>query len=534
MPSLSILAGVFWRRASLQLETGIRPGPTLAGLVIGVIAFPSLAAPPAASIAFLSTDPLVTQARQALETADLAELAARLEDPEPIAGAIDHRSREELAEIIRRLRFEYSLDAAGLTESVRGTVADATTDEVAAWADEAGLRTRLIEGREFFHRRAAKNLFLFSQAARRRRDAVQPPVPATWQLVDHVREVVAAAGDPAASLLPIRHRIRHTITVDPSHPAIVPGARVRVWMPFPQECGLQRDVRLIETRPGPARMAPAGLLEPDAAGALQRSVCVDVVIENPPQPLVFSEEFEVVTTASYRPLCPTAARPLPADWGNAYLEERPPHIVFTPEIRAAVADAVGSSTNPLERARLIFRWVSRSIPWNAEDEYSTIPSLAVHGFNRRRGDCGVQNSVFITMCRIAGIPARWQSGFQTRPDLGIGMHDWAEIYLPPWGWLPADASYGMQPDDDPGIAFFFCGGRDSHRIIINLDWGQELWPPLKGLRAEPADFQRGEVEVDGQPLYFDAWSSETTVVHQHMPSTIEASLRGPVPPGPRR
>ena len=42
-------------------------------------------------------------------------------------------------------------------------------------------------------------------------------------------------------------------------------------------------------------------------------------------------------------------------------------------------------------------------------------------------------------------------------------------------------------------------------MIVNLDWGRELFPPKPSLRSEPADFQRGEVEVDGQNLYYDLW-----------------------------
>jgi transglutaminase-like putative cysteine protease len=187
-----------------------------------------------------------------------------------------------------------------------------------------------------------------------------------------------------------------------------------------------------------------------------------------------------------------------------------PHIVFTPEIRKQVASIIGKETNALAQARKIFRWVSANVPWNGEDEYCIIPSLAVKGFTARRGDCGVQNTVFVTLCRIAGIPARWQSGFETKPGQW-GMHDWAEIYIAPWGWLPADASYGVQNSKDPRIADFYCGHQDSYRLIVNLDWGRDLIPPKASLRSEPADFQRGEVEVDGRNLYFDQWEAKTEV-----------------------
>ena len=488
------------------------PGVRLLAVALSVGCWPAgrpSADPPAASAAFTSGDPLVVAARGLLDDGDLSDIERMLRN-EPRVG--DVPARDELAEIVRRLRHEYALDQDGLAAAARAVVPDATDDELGAWVREARLESRTIDGRRLFHRRAPQNLFLFSTTARGRRDAFRPPEPQAWSLVDHVRAACAEAQRTGATeVLPVHQRVTHTITVEPGHPAIRPGARVKAWLPFPQETALQRDVRLVEAGPGEARIAPPGRLDPAADGCLQRTVFLETVVADPPQPLVFREIFEFVSWAFCPDLEEALAAPLPAGWGTAYLGERPPHIVFTPEIRRQVEELVGDEPNPLVRARRIFRWVSRAIPWHAEDEYSTIPSLAVRGFKARRGDCGVQNTVFVTMCRIAGIPARWQSGFQTRPDVGIGMHDWAEIHVAPWGWIPADASYGIQAADDPRIADFFCGGRDSHRLIVNLDWGRELCPPVVALRSEPADFQRGEVEVDGRNLYFDGWSSRTTV-----------------------
>jgi hypothetical protein len=42
-------------------------------------------------------------------------------------------------------------------------------------------------------------------------------------------------------------------------------------------------------------------------------------------------------------------------------------------------------------------------------------------------------------------------------------------------------------------------------MIVNTDYGCPLVPPKQSLRSEPADFQRGEVEIDGRNLYFDEW-----------------------------
>ena len=63
----------------------------------------------------------------------------------------------------------------------------------------------------------------------------------------------------------------------------------------------------------------------------------------------------------------------------------------------------------------------------------------------------------------------------------------------------------MQKSDDPKIKDFYFGHQDSYRTIVNLDYGQRLIPPKNSFRSEPADFQRGEVEMDGKNIYFDGW-----------------------------
>lgn len=466
-----------------------------------------------ASVAFTSQDPRVLEALELIRSGDFRAAEKGLSAEDPQADAAARRARSELIEIINRIRHEYSLESAGLLAKVKKVIPDVTVEEVERWATETKARFLVIDGTKFYFRREPQNIFLFSkQAIERRAQAGGAPTKSAWQLTDHLKQVIAAADQSdSAEVLPVKHRFTHTITIGGNHPKIMAGSTVRVWMPFAQEYRQQRDVRLVSASPKPTLIAPVGVDGHPVSGGAQRSVYFEQVVEDPTQPLVFQEVFEYTSFAYYPKLDASQVEPLPNDWRNAYLSERPPHIVFAPEISDEVAAIVGAETNPLIKARKIFRWVSLNIPWNAEDEYCIIPSLAVKGFDARCGDCGVQNTLFITMCRIAGIPARWQSGFETKPGSRWGMHDWAEIYIAPWGWLPADASYGIQRSDDPRVADFYCGHQDSYRLIVNLDWGRELFPPKESLRSEPADFQRGEVEVDGQNLYFNEWEAKSEV-----------------------
>ncbi len=463
--------------------------------------------PPAASAAFTSQDPVVRKAMALMNSGKFQKAEALLGTSNRPGDAETRCARAEALEVIRRTRIEYSLDAPGLLAKVRKSVPDATAREVDRWARDSRARYRVIDGQKFYFRREPQNIWLFCAEARARRaKAGNAPAEPKWKLTDHLRAVVDEAERTGqVEVFPVRHRVTFTLILRPNTPGVNAGSQVRVWLPYPQEYRQQREVKLLSASPEPKVIAPNAVEGNPLGGAPQRTVYMEQRVADPGKPMEFKEVFEYNSFAYYPRLDEARVQPLPADWNGACLGERPPHIVFTPALRRQAARIVGNETNALAKARKIFRWVSASIKWNAEDEYCIIPSFAIKGFTAGRGDCGVQGTVFVTLCRIAGIPARWQSGWETKPTASWGMHDWAEIYIAPWGWLPADASYGVQKSDDPRIADFYCGHQDSYRTIFNLDWGREFVPPMQGLRSEPADLQRGEVEVDGRTLYLNQW-----------------------------
>ena len=111
----------------------------------------------------------------------------------------------------------------------------------------------------------------------------------------------------------------------------------------------------------------------------------------------------------------------------------------------------------------------------------------------------------MTLCRYNGIPAGWESGWTT-DRVYQGMHDWCRIYIAPYGWLPVDQSYGLLDSQDEAVKWFYFGNIDSYRLVVNQDYGRELYPKKIFFRSETVDFQRGEVEYRGGNLYFDKWS----------------------------
>ncbi|MBK9118326.1 MAG: serine hydrolase [Phycisphaerales bacterium] len=410
-------------------------------------------------------------------------------------------------EVLRRIRLDYALAPEALLERIRRSVPDATAADIERWRASGALQHREIDGQVRYFGREPGNLFRFTPEAAARRTPVPPPASAKFDLPAHLARLLVAARDErglsdrpnrqAGLTYPVHHRVTYEVRVPEDHPRVKPGARVRAWLPFPQEYGAQTAVRLIRSEPPGATVTPNGV--PHRAVYFEHTLAAGA-------PARFLVEFEYTMHAQVTDLDP--ARATAPDERSALYREytvaRPPHILFTPEVRALAAEFSRAEPNPLLRARAIFRWVAQNIPWCAEMEYSTIPSLSAKGLTARRGDCGVQALVFITLCRAAGIPARWQSGWQTLPD-DWNMHDWAEFYIEPWGWLPADPSYGLQTHPDPEVQEFYCGRLDPYRLIVNLDYACPLTPEKTSFRSEPNDFQRGEIEIDGHNLYFNEW-----------------------------
>lgn len=443
-----------------------------------------------------SIDELIREGDYAAADASLLRQIA-----DPLAPIIEPAAIQR--EILRRTRIDFSLSSDEAFAQLRESLPDVTREEFEAWTTSGELQNREVDGERRYFKKAVRNLFLINSEARQRRNSLREPQAddssERFDLTKHVRGLVAAADQSeAAWIAPVKHRVVYELSVVPDHPRVKVGAKVAAWLPFPQAYQQQGAVRLISSRPEAKEMAPNG--------SAHRTIYFEQTIDDDKTPPTFRAEFEFVTHASCNKLDSASVEPYDTSGAlyRKYTSERLPHIALTPDVKQLASEIVGDEANPLEKTRLLFRWVSTNIPWIGEMEYAIIPSLSAKGLSVRRGDCGVQGMTFITLCRGAGVPARWQSGWETKPGRE-NMHDWSEVYIKPWGWLPVDASYGQLDDPDPRVSDFYCGRMDPYRMIVNLDYARDLVPPKTSFRSEPNDFQRGEIEIDGHNLYFNEW-----------------------------
>lgn len=188
-------------------------------------------------------------------------------------------------------------------------------------------------------------------------------------------------------------------------------------------------------------------------------------------------------------------------------KELEPHIVFTPYIRSLVAELSKGCKNQLEQARKFYDFITLNFKYTYMPSYFSLENIPENCARNFTGDCGVFALLYLTMCRCAGIPAKWQSGLTAEPDF-IGGHDWVRFYIAPFGWLYADTSYGIgavRAENEERRQFYF-GNLDPYRMVANNEFQAPFTIDKTYWRTDPYDNQLGEIETDTRGLKYEEFT----------------------------
>lgn len=254
--------------------------------------------------------------------------------------------------------------------------------------------------------------------------------------------------------------------------------------------------------------ASAGYKYVDDGSVLMRSAHFEDTLNNDSS---FSIEYEYTIKAKLKNIERSRERIDTIAFAE-YLKQEEPHIIFTPYLRALTKEIVGNIDSPSEKARAIYNWITTHIKYSFMREYKTIENIPEYAASNLKGDCGVQAMLFITLCRIAGIPAKWQSGLYTTPQ-SSSSHDWAEFYIPEYGWCFADCSFGggaYRSGNERRWKYYF-GSSDVFRtpfndICCSNLYGKEQYP------SDPTDSQGGEIETSTRSLEKEESDRNTEVL----------------------
>lgn len=288
----------------------------------------------------------------------------------------------------------------------------------------------------------------------------------------------------------VHMRLLTRLSLTPEAEKACMGKTAHVYMPLPVEYAQVRNLRLLGFE------GTAG--EPvsvDNGSYPQRTARFETVIRGGE---VWQTEFEFDNETVFRNPDPSQVL---FSQPSFYTGEEAPHIRFTPYLRELTRSVTEGEENPLLEAEKIYRFITSQVKYSFVRSYSTVEDIPEFTAANRKGDCGFQALLFITMCRIAGIPARWQSGLYATP-LTVGSHDWAQYYVAPFGWLSADCSFGgsaFRQGDEKRRAYYGAN-LDPYRIPYASQFMHSFSREEEGLRDDPYDNQSGEVFCGGRFL----------------------------------
>lgn len=288
----------------------------------------------------------------------------------------------------------------------------------------------------------------------------------------------------------VHMRLLTRLSLTPEAEKACMGKTAHVYMPLPVEYAQVRNLRLLGFE------GTAG--EPvsvDNGSYPQRTARFETVIRGGE---VWQTEFEFDNETVFRNPDPSQVL---FSQPSFYTGEEAPHIRFTPYLRELTRSVTEGEENPLLAAEKIYRFITSQVKYSFVRSYSTVEDIPEFTAANRKGDCGFQALLFITMCRIAGIPARWQSGLYATP-LTVGSHDWAQYYMAPFGWLSADCSFGgsaFRQGDEKRRAYYGAN-LDPYRIPYASQFMHSFSREEEGLRDDPYDNQSGEVFCGGRFL----------------------------------
>ncbi len=158
---------------------------------------------------------------------------------------------------------------------------------------------------------------------------------------------------------------------------------------------------------------------------------------------------------------------IPAEIRESYTVDSSHYRITSPYIQQTVEKIVGDEKNPYWIARKIYDFIIDTLEYEMIGGWD-VPEVVL---KRGSGSCSEYTYSFVTLCRAAGLPARYQGSIVSRGDdasVDEAFHRWAQVYLPGCGWVPVDANRGdAKSPADQARGF----GGLSNRFLITTQGG---------------------------------------------------------------
>lgn len=145
------------------------------------------------------------------------------------------------------------------------------------------------------------------------------------------------------------------------------------------------------------------------------------------------------------------------------------------------------------KAKAIYDWICENM-YRDPNTNGCGPGNVCLLLSKPGGKCTDIHSVFVALCRAAGVPAREvfgiRQGKKAEQDITKWQHCWAEFYLPGYDWVPVDPAdvrkmmlkQKLELGDAKTKHYreYFWGGWDQYRVKLAVGRDLVLNPPQHG------------------------------------------------------
>jgi len=248
---------------------------------------------------------------------------------------------------------------------------------------------------------------------------------------------------------------------------------LKLWIPIPREWDSQKAVKIISVQPEPH----ARYVDPEHGNPM---LFWDFGKEPEQSTYKVDVKFRLETYEIHSEIDPERIGSYDKTGDEYALYTLSTHTnCITPKVKELARIAIGDEKNPYLQAKRIFEFVRKKIHFKIYRlergagikcllDYPVIDEET--GEEYYEGLCSEYSALFIALCRATGIPARsfvgsvgWRpwlgkaqnlkpfldietklspDGLAGAQHYGLVPHVWAEFYVPNYGWIPVDATWG--------------------------------------------------------------------------------------------
>lgn len=137
------------------------------------------------------------------------------------------------------------------------------------------------------------------------------------------------------------------------------------------------------------------------------------------------------------------------------------------KIRKIAKEITQGKTNDLEKARAVYDYIIEELAYSKDNPKVCGLGNSILTLKHKKGICTDYHSLFVSLLRSLGIPAKFEIGFSIPEDSKSGKingyHCWARFYIKGMGWIPVDIS---EADKHPEKRKYFFGSIDENRIHL--------------------------------------------------------------------